>query len=261
MRHRTCRAGCWGCRTGRSTGCSGTCGPTTSSCSSPSSSPGRSAAGGYARSGWRAVAALVGGLAFALAPYRVGQSTGHLLGLIAFLLPATLLALERRRLVWAGIALTAVPLSGQIHLAMGAVLLSAGYAWARLPRGDWWKAAAGALAASAVAVLVEQLVVADSIVGAGRPFAQVRFYSAELADLVHAQCDARHREVRLSRLVDAGARARRALGRAAPAAASPGSSASPRCSPACSRLGSNIPVYEPLWRAFRRSGSRACRSG
>ena len=125
----------------------------------------------------------MGGLAFALAPYRVGQSTGHLLGLIAFLLPATLLALERRRLVWAGIALTAVPLSGQIHLAMGAVLLSAGYAWARLPREDWWKAAAGALAASAVAVLVEQLVVADSIVSAGRPFAQVRFYSAELADL------------------------------------------------------------------------------
>ena len=33
-------------------------------------------------------AALAGGLVFALAPYRVGQSTGHLLGLIAFLLPA-----------------------------------------------------------------------------------------------------------------------------------------------------------------------------
>ena len=47
-------------------------------------------------------AALAGGLVFALAPYRVGQSTGHLLGLISFLLPATLLALERRRFVWAG---------------------------------------------------------------------------------------------------------------------------------------------------------------
>ena len=79
-------------------------------------------------------AALVGGLVFALAPYRLGQSTGHLLGLIAFLLPAVLLALERRRFIWAAIALTAIPLSGQIHLAMGAVVLALGYTWARVPR-------------------------------------------------------------------------------------------------------------------------------
>ena len=58
-------------------------------------------------------AALAGGLVFALAPYRVGQSTGHLLGLISFLLPATLLALERRRFVWAALVLAAIPLSGQ----------------------------------------------------------------------------------------------------------------------------------------------------
>ena len=89
-------------------------------------------------------AALVGGLVFALAPYRLGQSTGHLLGLIAFLLPASLLALERRRFMWAAIALAAIPLSGQIHLAMGAVVLALGYAWARLSHADWWKAGAGA---------------------------------------------------------------------------------------------------------------------
>ena len=49
---------------------------------------------------WRAAwltpafgAALAGGLAFELAPYRVAQSTGHLLGLVSFLLPGALLAL------------------------------------------------------------------------------------------------------------------------------------------------------------------------
>ena len=46
-------------------------------------------------------AALVGGLAFAIAPYRVGQSTGHLLGPISILLPLALYALEQRRLALA----------------------------------------------------------------------------------------------------------------------------------------------------------------
>ena len=41
--------------------------------------------------------ALVGGLAFALAPYRVAQSTGHLLGPISMLLPLALYGVERRR--------------------------------------------------------------------------------------------------------------------------------------------------------------------
>ena len=118
-------------------------------------------------------AALAGGLVFALAPYRVGQSTGHLLGLIAFLLPAVLLALERRRFVWAALALAAIPLSGQIHLAMGAVVLALGYAWARVPRSDWWKAGAGAAVAAAAAIAVQQIVVAGSIAGGGRSFAQV----------------------------------------------------------------------------------------
>ncbi len=129
-------------------------------------------------------AALVGGLVFALAPYRVGQSTGHLLGLIAFLLPAMLLALERRRYVWAAIFISAIPLSGQIHLAMGAVVLALGYAWARVPRPDWWKAGLGAAVAAVIAIAVQQLVVAGSIADGGRSFAQVRRYSAELSDFL-----------------------------------------------------------------------------
>ena len=133
--------------------------------------------------GLTAPAALVGGAVFCLMPYRVGQSTGHLLGLIAFLLPAMLLALERRRFVLAALALAALPLSGQLHLALGAIPLALGYAWARLPRADWWKAGAGAAAAIAAGLLVERWAVAGSI-GTGRSFAQVDRYSAELSDFV-----------------------------------------------------------------------------
>ena len=195
------------------------------------------------------IAALAGGLVFAIAPYRVGQSTGHLLGLIAFLLPATLLALERRRFGWAAIALVAIPLSGQIHLAMGAVVLAAGYGWARLPRPDWWKAGAGAVAAIVAAVAVQQTVVAGSIAGNGRSFAQVRHYSAELSDLV-------------TRGVGAGIEEYVFLGWLTPALALLGLWAVRRerglalflglaaVVPCVLALGANIPLYEPLWRAL-----------
>ena len=128
-------------------------------------------------------AALLGGLVFCLMPYRVGQSTGHLLGLVSFLLPATLLALERRRLVLAGACLVALPLSGQLHLALGAVPLVLGYAWARLPRAEWWKAGTGAAAALVAGLAVDRWAISGSI-GTGRSFAQVDRYSAELSDFV-----------------------------------------------------------------------------
>ncbi len=128
-------------------------------------------------------AALLGGVVFCLMPYRVGQSTGHLLGLISFLLPAVLLALERRRFVVAAACLAAIPLSGQLHLALGAIPLALCYAWARTPRADWWKAGAGAAAALVAGLLVDRWAVAGSI-GTGRSFAQVARYSAELSDFV-----------------------------------------------------------------------------
>lgn len=128
-------------------------------------------------------AALVGGVVFCLMPYRVGQSTGHLLGLISFLLPATLLALERRRFVVAAACLAAIPLSGQLHLALGAIPLALGYAWARTPRADWWKAVAGAATALVAGLVVDRWAVAGSI-GTGRSFSQVARYSAELSDFV-----------------------------------------------------------------------------
>jgi hypothetical protein len=194
-------------------------------------------------------AALVGGVVFALAPYRVGQSTGHLLGLIAFLLPAVLLALERRRFVLAAVALAAIPLSGQIHLAMGAVVLALGYAWARLPRADWWKAGMGAAAASAAAVAVQQVVVAGSIADGGRSFAQVRHYSAELSDFV-------------TRGVGAGIEEYVFLGWFTPLLALVGLWAVRRerglalflglaaVVPCLLALGSHLPLYEPLWHVF-----------
>lgn len=194
-------------------------------------------------------AALVGGLVFALAPYRVGQSTGHLLGLIAFLLPAVLLALERRRFVWAGLALAAVPLSGQIHLAMGAVILALGYAWARVPRSEWWKAGVVAGAATTAAVIVQQVVVAGSVVGRGRRFTEVEHYSAEISDLFTRAVGAGIEEfvflgwlTPLLALVGLWAiRERRGLAVFLALAA---------VVPIVLALGSNVPLYEPLWRAL-----------
>jgi hypothetical protein len=194
-------------------------------------------------------AALTGGLVFALAPYRVGQSTGHLLGLIAFLLPAVLLTLERRRFVWAAIVLAAIPLSGQIHLAMGAVVLALGYAWARVPRSDWWKAGAGAAVATAAAVAVQQVVVAGSVAGGGRSFAQVSHYSAELSDFV-------------TRGVGAGIEEYVFLGWITPLLALAGLWAVRRerglavflglaaVVPCLLAVGAHLPLYEPLWRVF-----------
>ena len=118
--------------------------------------------------GLRRGPALLGGVLFALAPYRIQQSTGHLLGQISFLLPAMLLALERRRFLLATLALAAIPLSGQVHLALGAIPLYAAYAWVRLP--PWRErlyALGGVLLAVAAGELVQHLVIATSILSGG----------------------------------------------------------------------------------------------
>jgi hypothetical protein len=191
-------------------------------------------------------AALVGGAVFCLMPYRVGQSAGHLLGLISFLLPAVLLSLERRRYVVAGLALAAIPLSGQLHLELGAIPLALAYGWARVPRVDWWKAAAGVLVALAGGLLVERWAVAGSI-GAGRSFAQVERYSAELSDFATRAIGSGSEElvfvgwlVPLLALVGLVAvRTRRGLAIVLGLAA---------VLPCLLALGANLPGYETLWR-------------
>src|SRR4051812_7627803 len=64
--------------------------------------------------------ALAGGLVFAIAPYRVQQSVGHLLGPISIVLPLSLWAFERGWLWLSALALASIPLSGQGHLPPGA---------------------------------------------------------------------------------------------------------------------------------------------
>jgi hypothetical protein len=132
--------------------------------------------------------AALGGLAFALAPYRVVQAgAGHLLAWVALLLPLSLWAWERRLYPIAGAALASIPLSGQVHLALAAIPFFAAYAVLRGGRRLW----AGVAAASAIAagVLVWAVSIRGST-GERRSFAQVERYSAEVADLVSR--DPRH---------------------------------------------------------------------
>jgi hypothetical protein len=195
------------------------------------------------------VAALAGGVAFALAPYVVGQRTGHLLGLIAFLLPAVLLALERRRLVWAAILLAAIPASGQLHLALGAIPLALGYAWVRLPRARRGPGLIAAAPAGVLGLLVWAAAVRGSIAG-GRSFAQVERYSAEVSDLVTRGVGAGIEELvfvgwvtPLLALAGAVVAWRRQGGLAVVLAMA-------AVVPVLLALGSNLPGYETLWRVL-----------
>jgi hypothetical protein len=127
-------------------------------------------------------AALVGGTAFALAPYRAVQGgAGHLLAWVSMLLPLSLWAWERRRYAVAVAALASIPLSGQVHLALAAIPFAVAY---MLLRGGDRRWAAGAAAGSVAAgVLVWALSIRGSI-GESRSFAQVERYSADLADFL-----------------------------------------------------------------------------
>jgi len=136
-------------------------------------------------------AALAGGLAFALAPYRVAQSTGHLIGPIAVLLPLALWTYERglrgSRAWWAAsaAALAALPLSGQLHMALGAIPFFVVYALARSrTRGAVVAAAAAALAAVAGGLAVQAATIPGSIAEGGRSLRAVAFYSADPLDFV-----------------------------------------------------------------------------
>ena len=122
--------------------------------------------------------ALVGGLAFALAPYRVAQSTGHLLGPVSMLLPLALYGVERRRTWLAVAALASIPLSGQVHLALGAIPFVLAYAVARRRARPGAIAAASAVAAG---IAVWALSLRN---GTDRPFAEVERYSADLGDFL-----------------------------------------------------------------------------
>jgi hypothetical protein len=154
------------------------------------------AAGGFACAWLRELglargAALAGGVVFAIAPYRVGQSAGHLLGPISIMLPLALWAFERGRhgsLSWLAVsagALVSIPLSGQVHLALGAIPFFLLYAFVRSGKtGVLVGAAVGALAAVGAGLLVQKTAIAGSITSSGRSLADVRHYSANWLDFV-----------------------------------------------------------------------------
>jgi hypothetical protein len=136
-------------------------------------------------------AALAGGLAFELAPYRVSQSAGHLLGFVSILLPLALWAYERGRrgstswYLLAGAAMASIPLSGQVHLALGAIPFFAAYAAVR-DRSRRGLTALGAIGAAGIVAgfVVQREAIAGSIAAGGRSLGQVASYSAELLDFV-----------------------------------------------------------------------------
>jgi hypothetical protein len=141
-------------------------------------------------------AALAGGLAFALAPYLVTQGAmGHLLAPVSMLLPLSLYALERSRrgpdawLALAGAALASIPLSGQVHLALGAVPFFVLYALLRRPV-RLAGVAGCALAAVFAGLAVYVAAIRGSVGENGRSFAQVERYSAQVLDF--AARDPRH---------------------------------------------------------------------
>jgi hypothetical protein len=187
--------------------------------------------------------ALVGGLIFALAPYRAVQAgAGHLLAWIAMLLPLSLWAWERRAYPVAAAALASIPLSGQVHLALGAIPFFALYALLRGGNRRWAGGAVGG--AVAAGFLVWVLSIRGSS-GEARSFAQVERYSAELADFVSR--DPRHgleAFVLLGWLTPLIALAGIAVLRNRLALAL-GLGAAVPCLVA---LGANLPGYETLWR-------------
>jgi hypothetical protein len=201
-------------------------------------------------------AALVGGLAFALAPYRSLQTAGgHLLGPISMLLPLSLWAVERRRAWVAAAALTSIPLSGQVHLALGAIPFFVAYAYAR-------RAGHRMVVAPATAVAAGILVYVESIRGttgaSGRSFGQVERYSAELLDFVTRH--SRHGFESfvflgwLTPLLAFAGVALLAAGRLVTLSYKPDRGLAAVLGagivvPSLLALGANTPLYEPLWEA------------
>ncbi|MGH3071891.1 MAG: hypothetical protein ACRDNB_06430 [Gaiellaceae bacterium] len=208
-------------------------------------------AGGFAALWLRALGlglgpALVGGLAFALAPYRVAQSTGHLLGAVSMLLPLALYGVERRRTWVAAAALASIPLSGQVHLALGAIPFVLAYALARR-RPSIGLIAAGA--ATAGGLLVWAVSLRDAV---DRPYSEVERYSATLGDFLARDPGEFERFVYLGWLLPLVAvlglgclcfRNTKSLGRRLALVLGLGAIV-----PALLALGSNLPGYGVLWR-------------
>ena len=196
-------------------------------------------------------AALAGGLAFAIAPYRAAQSTGHLLGPISILLPLALYAIEKESFVLTVAAVVSIPLSGQVHLALGAVPFVCAYALVR--RRDFRTIVtveATVAAAVAAGFLVKVTTIDRSHLKSGRSLHAVSQYAAHWGDFV-----SRHKGHQAEQFVFLGWatpvlaliglvllwRRRRGLALVLALGAAV---------PILLALGTHTPLYSPLWHAL-----------
>jgi len=203
--------------------------------------------------------ALAGGLAFAIAPYRVQQSVGHLLGPISILLPLVFWAFERARrgsawwLVPSGAALASIPLSGQVHLALGAIPFFLAYAVCRTrDRHLLAGAAAGIIAAIAAGALVRQTLIKGSTHSGGRSLDEITVYSARAGDFLSRHLDHGRSEQFVflgwaTPLVAVAGLVLLVVGRRYALAALLGLGA---LVPIVLALGTHTPIYSVLWHAF-----------
>jgi hypothetical protein len=204
------------------------------------------------------LAAAAGGLVYEIAPYRLVQSRGHLLGPVSVLLPLALWTFERarrsddQRWWWASrAALVSIPLSGQVHLALGAIPFYVLYAICRSRESRVvFETAVGAAAAVLAGVLIDLTVISGSIDEGGRSLREVNVYSATGVDFV-------------SRHVGGNAEAFVFLGWLTPLVAIAGFVLLTRQDrwlagaigvgalvPILLAFGTHNPLYGPLWHAF-----------
>ena len=197
--------------------------------------------------------ALAGGLVFAIAPYRVQQSVGHLLGPISIMLPLSLWAFERGWFWLSALALASIPLSGQVHLALGAIPFVVAYALVRRrDRRAVIGTAAGAVLAIGGGLLVRETLIKGSTESGGRKLAEITHYSAHAGDLLARSADPGRSEqfVFLGWLTPLLAIAGLVLLLAARRYALAAVLALGVIVPVVLALGTNTPIYEPLWHAL-----------
>lgn len=204
-------------------------------------------------------AAGLGGLAFAIAPYRLAQSAGHLLGWVAIFLPLALWAFERSRVAasplrasgWgllSAVALVSIPLSGQVHLALGVLPFVLVYAAVRFRPLPFAWLLVGIGASAAVGLLIKDSLIDDSAASQGRTLAQVEMFQASWLDLFDRFGDpAKEQFVYVGWLTLAlGVAGVVLLARRKPWLAA--LLAVALVIPLLLAVGTHLPSYEPLWR-------------
>lgn len=151
-------------------------------------------------------AAAVAGFAYAFAPFRLVQGTAHVNALLAFLLPLTLVFVERalhgderraRRCGWAAaVCHVSLLAAGELHLAVFAAALVPAYVLVRLPGVTGARlrllvlpAVALAVGTAVVAGLQWAFVLEPSVAGGGRTIEEAASFGPRLGDLWRRSVD------------------------------------------------------------------------